>query len=139
MSNLAFTYFDYCFWDQIGLVPGLARALACHRAWWHGTARLLPDSAVPGPLLRHASTIRHGTTCRRACRARAWPCPCHAVPGRPFGKLYTVVVLVRCKKRFPKTQQTTEKSLSYHKFQKHLWTVVVCSYIYQALNSQLIC
>ena len=52
-------------------VPELARALPCHRACWHGTARFLLDSAVPGPSLRHVGTIRHGTTCRRAYRARA--------------------------------------------------------------------
>ena len=59
-------------------MSGLARALACYRAWWHGTARLLPDSTVHGPLLRHASTIRPGTMCRRACRARACAMPCWA-------------------------------------------------------------
>jgi len=53
-------------------VSGLARALTCHRAWWHGTARLLADSAVPGPLLRHALAL--SGTARRACRTHAMPC-----------------------------------------------------------------
>jgi hypothetical protein len=43
------------------LVPVLALALTCHRAWWHGTACLGTDSVVPRPVVQHRGTNMHDT------------------------------------------------------------------------------
>jgi hypothetical protein len=43
------------------IVPVLALALACRRAWWHDTARLGVVSAVPGLRAQHGGTNRHDT------------------------------------------------------------------------------
>jgi hypothetical protein len=56
-------------------VPGPARALVCHRAKGHGTARLTPHRVVLVPGVWHGGTKRHGPACRCAL-----PCPCLTVP-----------------------------------------------------------
>jgi hypothetical protein len=56
------------------IVPVLSLALTCRRVWWHDTARLGTDSAVPGPMSQHGGTNRHDTD--------LLPClavPCHVV------------------------------------------------------------
>jgi hypothetical protein len=47
------------------IVPGLAGALVCHHACWHGTTRFTLHSVVPRLPLRHDGTTRHGTACHR--------------------------------------------------------------------------
>ena len=43
------------------LVPVLALALTCHRAWWYGMTCLGTDSVVPRPVVQHGGTNRHDT------------------------------------------------------------------------------
>ena len=54
------------------IVPVLALALACRRAWWHDTARLGTDSVVPGPRAQHGGTNRQ---CTDLLPCLAVPCP----------------------------------------------------------------
>jgi hypothetical protein len=68
------------------IVPVLALALACQRAWWHGTARIDADSVVPGPRVQHGGTNRHGTD----------PLPCLAV-SCPVVPCLVVLVPVPCR------------------------------------------
>ena len=74
-------------------MPGPARALACHRARWHGTARFTFHSAVPVLPVEHGCTL--GTTRRAAVpdrvvsrRVMLRMCPCRVVSCDTFGKLY---------------------------------------------------
>ena len=61
------------------------------RALGHGTAWLSPHRAVPGLMVEHGDTTKHGTAGRRAtsCRAspcHASPCSCPCRAGRPVWK-----------------------------------------------------